>query len=590
MTVLRRCFKVSVSLTAATLFYLTTLLVAYGQQIQPAATVVPVKTVVKEPVTGSITGEVLDENGRPMMNASILVGGMSGERATKTEATDETGKFVVRNLPQGLYRLQIRVPAYVQAEENLVTPDGSPRVYRTGETVNISLEKGGVITGTVTDQSGTAVVGVNVVAIRIRQPNEPSPLSDSTSGTSRFTDDRGIYRIYGLRPGRYFVYTGAGSSFGRPGPYDHDAPTYYPSSNRDTASTVNVQTGQEATGIDIKYRGERGFTVSGTIIGPTEKFVLLSLMLPGNPTPVGSAFSQERDGRNSFAFSSLISGEYKINAYTTDEKTGRASSGSVTVSVKNGDVEGIIINLKPLLAISGRVVIPASQEVKCESAYVPGPEQVLISARPEKKKVDNLFLDRQNDASAQLTGEFRINSLSIGNYRLRTFLPTEDWYIKTIERPGSLAPTGRQIKTTGNPAELVTLNNGESINGLTIGLAGGAGSVYGRVTTAPVDEQSSRRLYLVPSEKERADDTLRFAESSIATDGSFAFRNLAPGKYFLTFRMIKDPDVFRPLFWDAKERATLINERVSVGLAVEVKSCQSTKDLVIKLGPNGLTK
>ena len=99
-----------------------------------------------------------------------------------------------------------------------------------------------------------------------------------------------------------------------------------------------------------------------------------------------------------------------------------------------------------------------------------------------------------------------------------------------------------------------------------------------------------RSLFLVPSEKERADDTLRFGESPIAADGTFSFRNLAPGRYSLISRTVKDADNFRPLYWDAKERASLIAEAASVGLAVEIKPCQSIRDLAIKLGPNGSIK
>ena len=69
-----------------------------------------------------------------------------------------------------------------------------------------------------------------------------------------------------------------------------------------------------------------------------------------------------------------------------------------------------------------------------------------------------------------------------------------------------------------------------------------------------------------------------------------ALPDLATGKYYLVARTIKDREMVRPLFWDVKERSALINEGVSVGLAVEVKSGQSTKDLAIKIGPNGLVK
>src|SRR5262249_56752674 len=80
----------------------------------------------------------------------------------------------------------------------------------------------------------------------------------------RSTDDGGVYRLYGLSPGTYVVFT-RNSFHAIASPYDKDAPTYYPSSTRETAAEVTVTSGGEASGVDIRYRGERGHAVSGSI-------------------------------------------------------------------------------------------------------------------------------------------------------------------------------------------------------------------------------------------------------------------------------------------------------------------------------------
>jgi hypothetical protein len=527
----------------------------------------------------------LDEGGKPIVNASVLISALSGNSA-KTEATDEQGKFTVGNLVSGTYRLQVRSPGYVQPADDLRNADGTPRFYRTGESLSLTLVKGGVITGTVTDASGNPIVGINVTAIRVRQPNETDLLTGQVFGINRPTDDRGVYRIYGLSAGRYMVYAGAGVS-SRPDPFDHDAPTYYPSSNRDTAGILDVQLGQEVTSADIRYRGERGYAISGTLTGAVQKFAMLSLLLPGNLTPVTQTFSREQDGHTSFVFPNVTAGNYRVIAYSPDEKTGGSSSGPISVSVKNGDMTGIVVNLTPLASINGKVAVAENQGSRCEDSPDFRLEQVILRARGEKRQAENLFTDSENQASPARTGEFRIVSLPRGNYRLQTLLPSDEYYVRSVVR----ATQRPQTSPASIPAESFSLNGGDSISDVTVNISNGAGSVNGRVTfSAPANGEASRRLYLAPSEKERADDTLRFAESPLAADGSFAFRNLAPGKYFLVSRMIIDQDTVRPLFWDAKERTAMINEGVSVGLAVEVKSCQSIRDLAIKIGPNGLTK
>src|SRR5262249_55139316 len=210
-------------------------------------------------------------------------GTLSGDQTLKFEATDEDGKFRIPNLVEGAYRLRVSAPSYVMSDSDEVGAEGLPRFYRPGETANFTLIKGGVITGTVIDQSGAPIVGLNVTAMRIRQTGEADSFGDSLFGTSRPTDDRGVYRIYGLRAGKYIVYAAAGPSyFLRSSPFEKDAPTYYPSSTRDTATVLSVQIGQELPDVDIRYRSDRGFTISGLVSGSVGKIAMLSLIVAGS--------------------------------------------------------------------------------------------------------------------------------------------------------------------------------------------------------------------------------------------------------------------------------------------------------------------
>jgi hypothetical protein len=131
-----------------------------------------------------------------------------------------------------------------------------------GDNVTIIMMKGGAITGRVTNALGEPVIGVQVNAAMARGAERSQDRGGS--GNHRFTDDRGVYRLYGLSPGTYIVFTR--KSFDPfPSPYDNDGPTYYPSSTRETAAEVTVTSGGEASGIDIGYRGDRGHAVSGLI-------------------------------------------------------------------------------------------------------------------------------------------------------------------------------------------------------------------------------------------------------------------------------------------------------------------------------------
>src|SRR4029453_11984501 len=50
--------------------------------------------------------------------------------------------------------------------------------------------------------------------------------------------------------------------------YETDAPTYSPSSTRDTAAEINVIAGEETANVDIPHRGEPGRISSGLASGP----------------------------------------------------------------------------------------------------------------------------------------------------------------------------------------------------------------------------------------------------------------------------------------------------------------------------------
>src|SRR5262245_54989701 len=117
---------------------------------------------------------------------------------------------------------------------------------------------------------GRAVVAVPLTLEYARNENDRQRPTTSVQNEG-WTDDRGFYRFYGLQPGSYLVCAGC-SGRQRRGvtAFDSDAPTYYPSSARENATEVKVGAGEEATGIDIRYRGERGHAIRGVITGSAD--------------------------------------------------------------------------------------------------------------------------------------------------------------------------------------------------------------------------------------------------------------------------------------------------------------------------------
>src|SRR6185503_7438366 len=152
----------------------------------------------------------------------------------QTAVTDNEGKFEVTGLEPLTYQVIARHSVY----SLLPREEGSPNNYHIGDSVRLVMVKGGIITGTVTTRTGEPVIGVRVRATTV--PN-------GEIVQERSTDDRGVYRIYGLPGGKYVVSAGGGGGFYPEDPYDLDIPTYSPASTRDTAAEITVRLGEETT-------------------------------------------------------------------------------------------------------------------------------------------------------------------------------------------------------------------------------------------------------------------------------------------------------------------------------------------------------
>src|SRR5215510_16546461 len=166
---------------------------------------------------GTITGRVINDEGTGMPNVTVhIIRAPAGRRAPSprrnTEVvTDKNGNFRGARLSPGLYTVDVpRVKEYVMRPLT-AAESGERRYYRVGENITITLVKGGVITGRVTNSDGQPMVGVDVSATMVRDA-EGYSVRDAPEGEPRMTDDRGIYRIFSLRPGSYIVGTSGSMS------------------------------------------------------------------------------------------------------------------------------------------------------------------------------------------------------------------------------------------------------------------------------------------------------------------------------------------------------------------------------------------
>ena len=112
--------------------------------------------------------------------------------------TDQDGKYRITNVTPGTYEVIPASPAYVATEGRKSLIVGK---NETVENIDIALERGGVITGKVTDADGHPVIEETVYVAATKAQRLPYFREVRT-------DDRGIYRAYGVPPGGYKVSAG----------------------------------------------------------------------------------------------------------------------------------------------------------------------------------------------------------------------------------------------------------------------------------------------------------------------------------------------------------------------------------------------
>jgi hypothetical protein len=285
-------------------------------------------------------------------------------------ATDGQGKFVLKDLDPGSYRLVIAANGFVKQEygQRVYGAQGATIILTADQPVKdllIHLTPTGSISGNVRDSAGQPEVGVSVLLMRPAY-NASGLRTFQTAGSGR-TDDRGEYRAYLLTPGRYYVCAALSTapvrSADQGGPPTSPneitssfGPTFFPGvTDIENASIVEVASGQEVHAIDFALQTAGPFTIRGKVADPRFEAALTSFgttvasrSITGNVSSVSTAAT---GGKNSyiadtgtFEFRGLSSGTYGIGITASSTGTpAKQTAAFGTVVITNADVNGVVL-------------------------------------------------------------------------------------------------------------------------------------------------------------------------------------------------------------------------------------------------------
>lgn len=538
--------------------------------------------------TEPISGRVIDEAGQQIANAVVTVRSISAPGNSVNVTTDAEGKFKTSSLSSGSYTVSARVPGLITERRDLNLM-ANP-YHRPGDSVTITMMKGGVITGTVIRPNGEPMVAGLVRAHMVRDA-AGQKLRYGSPQFERMTDDRGVYRIYGLSPGTYLVSAGGRSpSRSQPTSFDMDQQTYFPSGSRETAVEVTVHGGQEFTA-DIRHREEPGYIISGTIAGqPTNSAfgstnVTLMRLINNQPDVTMISF-QNFVG---FEFSGISDGTYELYAQTFSP-TGEATFAEPhRVTIKGRDVTGISLVTRPFSSIRGHIVLSPETAAACQGKQRPVMAETLVTVRgdeqPSNPDEPRSYIGLGSQTAVDAKGDFHLRNLRPNEYTFSVTTFARYWYLKSV----SLSATPnleRRKALAAATRNTIPLKLGENLRGVAITLAEGAASLRGRVVGNTAKE-GHRAIYLTPLEPESVDNELRYYATSIQADRTFRFSNVAPGRYWIISRESNEHDLFTLTTYRnagmADARKKLRNDAERANKSVEFKPCQNVTDYDLML-------
>jgi len=526
-----------------------------------------------------LTGHVTSDSGHPLVGARVTirqVDGPAGAAATRVTTTERDGQFKVGTIPDASYIVSASLPGYFTSRE----PADASKVkrYRAGESANIVLAKGGVITGTITTVTATPLVATNVRAIKVSEPDGRPVVAKFSM--ERQSDDRGIYRIYGLEPGNYIVVAGVDSERGV-NQNRNQSPTYYPSETRSTAREIRIEPGAENTDIDIVVWNDTGHNISGNIRAHLNNAVAVAASVGLFEATTGlsvyeSSLLINKESKG-FVIPGVRNGEYelRVQCYSC-----LPHSFSVKrIKVEDADVTNLTLSLERFGSATGRIVVePPGAEtnaIGCRgvdkhplaTADVNGELDVTKGSEPP------LLLQKAVTSKVNSGGEFALLNLRSGLYRISVKPGNDYLYLKS-----ALLLNKKDVANDG-----LLIKPGDEISNITLTFAYGAALVKGKVISDAGRQRVGLHLYLVPAEGKYADVLSLYSETEVKEDGTFALANVMPGRYFLVAYKF-DPAALaspRDVIWDTKRRVGLRQMAAAGKVAVTLRPCERVSDLTV---------
>ena len=523
--------------------------------------------IPEKPGTSTISGKVTIE-GKPAPNVTILLT-KNNENNDKelpiSTNTDSSGIYKLEKIRAGSYSVGVTAPGFYNPKKSDEWDRGTSVNLSdndAAEEINFNLIRGAIVMGRLFDERGRSIIEQQVILMK-----QGADGKKQTINCNDRSDDRGVYRCYGIEPGKYIVGVGSDPKEGNLQIYQGRQYTraWYPGvPEEEKATVIDVKIEAESAGIDFKLmQRKKGYKALGKVID----------MNTGKPIPlvmVGSAILDASGNMSSYTVGGIYSnsdGDFKLDSLTPGKYRAMAlnwdgnseySGNSVLFEIKDEDVSGLEIKLE-----KGAVITGVAQ---FEEGTNQNPKSKLSSLRFLAKSTDpkadpkDWFSNIPSQSGVDIAGSLKFKAVRAGkvNFSIDSNA-SKEFSIVRVERDGSPLTEGLDVKP------------GDQISGIRIVVSQGTATIRGeiKIEGGSLPEDVSLRL-----KANRVNNSGDIRNASIDSRRKFVIEGLSAGSYELSVDTYANKPPYETpsvkLQKNSKKIQAIVGQETSVTLTVSI--------------------
>lgn len=490
-----------------------------------------------EPGQFTLAGTVVNsKTGEPLRRARVSITGVRSNRPgvgaaaadrlsapdpplIKSALTDTGGAFRFTALPGGNYFIHASKPEFSNQDSEEQTGSASLLLEENKQNVTLRLSPLGVIEGKVVDQNNLPVRGANIVLL---SQQVVAGFRETVVSRNVSTDDRGMFRLWNVQPGRYFL-KAAGKSGGTSSlvidrvsylPVETFAPAYFGGGSAlESARPIEIGAASDVH-TDLTVTMEPGYRIRGTLTGFLRRQAVVFTLLRGDEEiPAGAAAINMENGQ--FEINDVAPGSYTLRA-----SQGTEMRGETAVMVAGNDLNGARVTITPA------VDVPYSVRITDMPKEVKDPEtgQLFSLDRMDFESSCSVELhsgrQSRTDAPGRPRGEPNVlHSVWPGSYQA---------LIECVAAYVTSATSGAQDLLI-NPN--ITIQAGAPPPQIDIVAHFGGGSVSGKMILKEAAKPGGGAGVLLVPEFSTSTGPRMIPANGIGKEVYFSFEPLAPGDY-----------------------------------------------------------